>query len=248
MAGILVELIISWLLLWFICKKHLSVLGVKPTKSRVTNLGVGLLIAASCCTLYQIMTTAFINNSWVLNKQVTGKTILENSRWTLIAVLYEELIFRGALLYIAIKKLGVTKACILSAVGFGIYHWFTFNVFGNPFMMVITLLMTAIVGLSWAFAFAKTSSIYLPIGLHFGWNFISTVVFSNGPLGQSILVKANGNQLQGISSLLVFLFQVFALPLLTFWYLSWLSKKQKLPLDKEQEPPTKVLPIVKRDE
>src|SRR4051812_15293593 len=143
MAGIIVELVISWLLLWFICKKHISVLGFKPTKNRAANLVIGFLIAASCCTMYQIMTTAFIDNSWVLNKQLTGKTILESSRWTLVSVLYEELIFRGAILYIAIKKFGVTKACILSAACFGIYHWFTFNVLGNPFMMVITFLMTA---------------------------------------------------------------------------------------------------------
>jgi hypothetical protein len=158
---------------------------------------------------------------------VTGKIILENSRWTLVSVLYEELIFRGALLYIAIEKLNIKKACILSAVGFGIYHWFTFNVFGNPFMMAITFLMTAIAGLSWAFAFAKTKSLYLPIGLHFGWNFINTVVFSNGQRGQAILVRANENQLQGILSLIVFLFQVFALALLTFGYLKWLSKNKK---------------------
>jgi len=239
MAGIIVELIISWLLLWFISKKHLSVLGFRPTKSRVTNLGVGLLIAASCCTIYQMMTTAFVNNSWILNKQVTAKAILESSRWNLVSVLYEELIFRGALLYIAIKKLGVTKACILSAVCFGIYHWFTFNVFGNPFMMVITFLMTAIVGFSWAFAFAKTSSLYLPIGLHFGWNLFCMVVFSNGSSGQAIFVRMNENQLQGLLSWLVFIFQVFALPLLTFWYLDRLSKKQKLPVDKEQQPLTR---------
>jgi hypothetical protein len=87
--------------------------------------------------------------------------------------------------------------------------------------------MTAIAGLSWAFAFAKTKSLYLPIGLHFGWNFINTVVFSNGQRGQAILVRANENQLQGILSLIVFLFQVFALALLTFGYLKWLSKNKK---------------------
>ena len=226
MAGIIVELIISWLLLWFISKKHLSVLGFRPTKNRVTNLGVGLLIAASCCTIYQIMTTVFVDNNWTLNKQATGKGILESSRWALVSVLYEELIFRGALLYIAIKKLGVAKACILSAVCFGIYHWFTFNAFGNPFMMFITFLMTAIVGLSWAFAFAKTSSLYLPIGLHLGWNLFCMVVFSNGSSGQAIFVRTNENQLQGLLSWLVFIFQVFALPILIFWYLRRFSKKE----------------------
>ncbi|HTN37146.1 MAG TPA: CPBP family intramembrane glutamic endopeptidase [Arachidicoccus sp.] len=235
MVGIIVELIISWLLLWSISKKNLSVLGFRPTKSRVTNLGVGLLIAALCCTIYQIMTTAFLNNGWILNKHVTVKAILESSRWNLVSVLYEELIFRGALLYIAIKKLGITKACILSAVCFGIYHWFTFNVFGHPFMMGITFLMTAIVGFSWGLAFAKTSSLYLPIGLHLGWNLFCTVIFSNGSSGQAIFVRMNENQLQGLLSWLVFLYQVFALPLLTFWYLDRLSKKQKLPVAREQQ-------------
>jgi uncharacterized protein len=241
MIGIIVELIISWLLLWLICKKHLSVLGFSPTKNRMTNLAVGLLIAASCYTLWQLLTTAFINNSWVVNKQATAKTILEGSRWTFVSVLYEELIFRGALLYIAIKKLGVVKACILSAVCFGIYHWFSYNVFGNPLMMIITFLMTAIVGLSWAFAFAKTGSLYLPIGLHLGWNLFSIVVFSNGNFGQAIFVKASGNQLQGVSSLLVFLFQVLALPLLTFWYIKWISNRRAVRVDKEQQPLTTVL-------
>ncbi len=36
MAGILVELIISWILLWFICKEHLSVLG-KSRASEILN-------------------------------------------------------------------------------------------------------------------------------------------------------------------------------------------------------------------
>ncbi len=241
MIGIIVELIISWLLLWAFCKKHLSVLGVSPTKNRMTNLILGLLIAASCCTLWQLMATAFINNSWEINKQATAKGILESSRWTLVSVLYEELIFRGALLYIAIKKLGAVKACILSAVCFGIYHWFSYNVFGNPLMMVITFIMTAIVGLSWAFAFAKTGSLYLPIGLHLGWNLFSIVVFSNGNFGQAILVKANENQLQGLLSWFVFLFQVLAPPLITFWYLKWLSDKQAVLLDKEQQSQTTIL-------
>ena len=119
MIGIIVELIISWLLLWFICKKHLSVLGFRPTKDRMTNLMVGLFIAASCCTLWQLMTTAFIDNGWVLNKQATAKGILESSRWTLVSVLYEELIFRGALLIHCNKKI----RCCKSMYSFGSLLW-----------------------------------------------------------------------------------------------------------------------------
>ena len=238
MAGIAVELIVSWILLWFICKKHLSVLGLSPTKMRVAELAIGLLLAAACCTVYQLMTTAFIDNGWVANKQATLKAILEKSRWTLVSVLYEDMIFRGALLYIAIQRLGIAKACFLSAIAFGIYHWFTFNVLGNPLMMVVTFLMTALVGLSWAFAFAKTSSLYLPIGLHLGWNLIGAIVFSKSPSAQAILVKVNAHQAQGLLSLLIFLFQVAALPLVTFWYLSRISARRKITVGKDQMPLT----------
>jgi hypothetical protein len=218
MIGIIIELIVSWLSLWFIEKQHLSVLGFKPTKSRVANLCVGVLLAGFCCSIYHVMSTAFADNSWTTNKHLNFQTIVASCWWTLKSVLFEELIFRGALLYIAIKKLGIRKACILSAVCFGIYHWFSYNAFGNPLQMVVIFLMTAIFGLVLAFAFAKTKSFYLPVGLHFGWNLFNIVVFSSGPLGQQIFIKTNENQLQGILSLLVFLFQVFALPVLTYLY------------------------------
>lgn len=226
MIGIIVELVISWLLLWFVSRKHLSALGLKPTKSRITNFSVGLLLAAFTCALCHVMTTGFANNTWTLNKQLTVQTIAVSSWWTLKSVLFEELIFRGALLFIAIEKLGIKKACILSAVCFGIYHWFSYNAFGNPVQMVIIFLMTGIFGLVLAFAFAKTTSLYSPVGLHFGWNLFNVVVFSNGPLGHQIFVKTNANQLQGIVSLFVFLFQAFALPLLTYWYFRKVSKEQ----------------------
>jgi uncharacterized protein len=237
MIGIIIELIISWLLLWFLDKKHLSVLGCRPTKNRILNFVVGLLLAALCCTIYHIVSVAFTNNNWTLNNQLTVQAILLSSWWTLKSVLFEELIFRGALLYIAIEKIGIIRACILSAICFGIYHWFSYNAFSNPVQMIFIFFITAIAGFMFAFAFAKTKSLYLPIGLHFGWNLFNIVVFSNGPLGQQIFIKTNEDELQGILSLLIFLFQVFSLPLLTFLYLRRFSKKQNL-VNNEQQPLT----------
>jgi uncharacterized protein len=227
MAGIFVELIVSWLLLWFIQKKHLSALGLLPTGRRLLHLLLGLLIAATCCAVYEWMTTAFAGNQWVA-KANTKSTFVAAARYTIISVLYEELIFRGALLYIAIKKIGFTKACFLSAICFGIYHWFSFNVIGNPVMMIVVFFMTSIVGLSWAHAFAKTGSMYLPIGLHFAWNFMLMFVFSNDGHGDGVLVRANDHRLDGLPSLIVFAFQVLAMPALTFLYLRYLDKSSVL--------------------
>lgn len=170
MIGIIVELIISWLLLRFVAKKDFSVLGLAPSSTRLTQWSIGFLLAATICSLYHIMTTSFISNSWILNKQLTASTVLMSVWWVVKSVLFEELLFRGVLLYLAIEKWGNTKACIFSAVCFGVYHWFSFNALGNPFQMGIIFVMTAIFGFMLAISFAKTKSMYLPIGLHLGWN------------------------------------------------------------------------------
>jgi uncharacterized protein len=238
MLGLIVELIISWLLLWIFCKEGLAVLGIIPTNRRIVNLLFGFLIAAICCTVYYLSFSVFTFHNWTLNNKITQQALLISSWWTLKSVLYEELIFRGALLYILIKKLNVKTACIISATCFGVYHWFTFGAIGNPLQMVFVFILTGIWGFMFAMAFAKTKSLYLPIGLHFGWNLTNTVVFSQGPLGSQLLIGSGGQKLDGILSLTFFLFQLLAVPVITLCYLNWLSKKQKLLVEAEQPRPT----------
>lgn len=234
MLGLIVELIISWLLLWIFCRESLLVLGIVPTKSRTAGFFFGFFIAAICCTVYYLSFAVFTTSKWMFNNTISVGSLLDSSWWTLKSVLYEEFIFRGALLYILIKKLGVTIACILSAVCFGVYHWFTSGVIDNPMQMVIIFFMTGIWGLMFALAFAKTKSLFLPIGLHFGWNLVNNVVFSQGPLGKQLLTISGQGKLGAVLSVAVFLFQVLAVPVITYWYLNHLSKKQKRFVDKQQ--------------
>ncbi|MEP6748906.1 MAG: type II CAAX endopeptidase family protein [Bacteroidota bacterium] len=228
MIGLLIEIIISWLLVWFLYKKDLSVLGIRPTKSRLANLSVGFLVAAICCCIYFFSISTFTNSSWLINKTFTAKDFLKGFWWTFNSVLYEELIFRGVLLYIAIQKLGVRRACILSAVAFGIYHWFVTGALGHPVQMAIVFFMTGIWGLMFAFAFAKTKSLYLPIGLHFGWNLMNIVIFSKGPLGHQLLISAGEEKVKGVLMTILFIFQIFALPVLTYFYLGRKNKSHVL--------------------
>jgi membrane protease YdiL (CAAX protease family) len=219
MIGILVELVISWLILWAFCKKNLNALGLIPNRNRVVLFLSGLVIAVLCCIFYTGVKTLFENSHWRSNKNFTGTMALKSTNWVLNSVLYEELIFRGALLYIAVKKIGETKAVLLSAACFGIYHWFSYNALGNPVQMIIIFFMTAIWGYMFAMAFVKTGSLYLPVALHLGWNLASSVIFSNGPIGDQFLVKTGGVYLVGGTSIFVFLIQLFMLPLITFLFL-----------------------------
>ncbi|CAN5376637.1 hypothetical protein BH10BAC4_BH10BAC4_19080 [soil metagenome] len=226
MLGIIAAIVISWLLLWLLYRQNLSALGIAPSLNHLQGLVIGFSLSGVACSLYFLLQTTFIENNWIVRDGFTIRDFLSGGWWTVKSVLFEELIFRGALLYLAIQKIGERKACILSACSFGVYHWFSYGAFGSPVQMAIVFVMTSIPGLAFAFSFAKTKSLYLPVGLHFGWNLFTIVIFSSGPLGKQFLLKETDNRLEGILSLLVFIFQIAAIPLITYFYLRWLNRKQ----------------------
>lgn len=225
MIGLLIELIISWIFLWLYDRSNLLVLGIGPNRKRMNNLMYGFFTASFLCVLYYLALANLAGNRLLLNEGFTAIQFLKSTGWTLKSVLFEELIFRGALLYIAIKKFGTPTACILSAISFGIYHWFSYGVFGNPSQMLIVFFTTGIWGLMFAYAFAKTKSLYLPLGLHFGWNLVYNVIFSKGPLGHQLLISSSEKKPEGILSLVFFILQIILLPVLTYLFLRTQMKR-----------------------
>ena len=223
---LLVELTISWFLLWIIKKEDPRVLGLLPSIKRIKNLFIGILLAASICGFNYFLQTVFSGSSWTFNNDFTIEDFFHSSWWNLHSVLYEELIFRGALLYLAIDFLGIKKGCILSAICFGIYHWFSMNAFGNLWLMIYLFIGTGIMGYVWALSYAKTNSLYLPIGLHFGWNFLNNVIFSQGPLGNQLLILEVGERFNVFENTIVFLVSTFLLPFCAFFYIKQLKHEK----------------------
>jgi len=222
--GLLVELAINWVLLLLIEKKDIRVLGLFPTKKITIQLLVGFCIAAAFCGFNYSLQTLFSGSVWSINPSFTFDKFLSGSWCTMQSVLYEELIFRAALLYIAIKRIGESKAVLLSAVCFGIYHWFSMGAFGNWVVMAYLFVGTGIMGYILALAYAKTNSLYLPIGIHFGWNLINDIVFSKGPNGNQLLILKGGDFLNMLESIIVMLIQFVVFPLAAFWYIKWLKR------------------------
>lgn len=189
MLGIIVQLLISWVIIWFFEKGNLGVLGFYPTKKRLSGFFLFLIITALCCASDFIMRMAFAKEQWYVNPKLTAGILWEGVWWNIKSVLFEELIFRGVLFYILIKKLGPVKAIIISSIAFGIYHWFSHEVIGNPVQMIITFLTTGLMGVVYAYGYAKTFSLYVPIAIHLGWNLVRSVVFSETVIGDQLLVQ-----------------------------------------------------------
>lgn len=226
MIGILIAIAVSWLLLYLIEKKNILALGFLPIGKRLKQFLIGFLITGILCVLVQYLESYLKSSTWILNKIITSGIIIKSFWWDFKSVLTEELIFRGALLYILIQKIGSRKSILISAIAFGIYHWFSYGVLGNVMAMILVFIGTGLMGYAWAWAFSKTKSIMLPFGLHLGWNFIYNTIFSKGPLGELVLISKDGIELTDWTSLLNFISGLILVPIIVLIYVRYFVKKE----------------------
>jgi uncharacterized protein len=228
MIGILAILAISWILLYSTEKKSILALGIYPISERLKQLGIGFLVTSLLCFSVQFLESILKSSDWSLNQGINANLILEMFVWDLKSVITEELIFRGAILYILIKKIGTLKGALISAIAFGIYHWFSFEIFGNIVPMIIVFIGTGLMGYAWALAYSKTESIAMPIGFHLGWNFTFNTVFSNGPLGNGVLLLESNKVISDWFSLI----GLWIVPLIVLLFVKKFVPQKKIEFNK----------------
>jgi membrane protease YdiL (CAAX protease family) len=92
----------------------------------------------------------------------------------------EELTFRGGVFRVLEDGFGTAVALIASAVAFGLIHAL------NPGATVVSTAAIALEsGVLLGLAYAATRSLWLPIGLHFGWNFTEGGIFGASVSGRA---------------------------------------------------------------
>lgn len=191
MAGIIIELLLSYLLLKYVAKQNLSVLGIIPTGKKWRYLFTGFLLPFAYLSALYITLSIVGGNHYKINPEYSITDFFASLTYVLRAVIFEELIFRGALLYILIIRIGSAKAILVSAISFGIYHWFSYGIIGQAIPMLQAFLMTGIMGYLFALAYEKTRSVLLPFAIHFGINFTGMILFSRDKnIGLQLLVKS----------------------------------------------------------
>ncbi len=90
----------------------------------------------------------------------------------------EELLFRGAVFRITEEWLGTTAALIISAALFGLAHGL------NPSATPIGVIAIGLeAGVLLGVAYSASRSLWLPIGMHFGWNFTEGGIFGTAVSG-----------------------------------------------------------------
>ena len=83
-----------------------------------------------------------------------------------VAAAKEEVIFRGYAFQRLAEAITPVGAIAVTSAFFGLAH------FANPHRTWISTLNTALVGIPFCVAYLRTRSLWMPIGMHFVWNFL----------------------------------------------------------------------------
>lgn len=179
---------ISLLLIWLFEKGNLSVLGLTPTKDRLKYFTLLFIVSAILSATAFLLRMYFAKEEYTITQSLTAKSILLETWYQFRTVLTEELICRGALLYILIKKIGQTKAVLISSIIFAVLHWINAGVWGNLTQMIIVFTFTFSMGLLLAYSYARTFSLLIPFAIHFGWNLTQNYIFPDTTAGNHVFV------------------------------------------------------------
>ena len=194
-------LLLCWLAVYLLEKKNVFHQWLFPPRRRVSEFFLGLILSIALCIFTQILLSQLHGRTWHLSNDISLGKITFSLLYDFNSVVSEELLFRGFILLVLIKYFKTAPAMLVSASVFGIYHWFTFGVWGNLATMALVFVVTGLTGYVFAAAYVKTKSIILPVGIHLGWNWINNTMFSNGPNGIQVLEPDKTIPLEGLNAI-----------------------------------------------
>lgn len=102
---------------------------------------------------------------WVGSGPRVAVMVLGVAYVTMLAAMNEELAFRGYPFQRLVEGIGPVGGIVFLSVLFGALH------LGNPHVSLWGFLNTIEVGALLAVAYLRTRSLWMPWGIHFGWNF-----------------------------------------------------------------------------
>ena len=106
----------------------------------------------------------YVSIHWT-GRQVPPGTLLATVALLLVAAGTEELVFRGFPLQILVDGMGKWPAIVVMSALFGAMHYPD-----NPHASLLSSANTGLAGILLSLAYVQTRSLWLPYGIHVGWN------------------------------------------------------------------------------
>jgi membrane protease YdiL (CAAX protease family) len=154
---------------------NLSDIGLGWTAASRRNLSLGMLggIGGALLVVLLPLVLRLADFERVPGERLRWPSLLFVSILLLFGAVGEEMLFRGYGFQVLVKGIGPFATVLPVAVLFGLAHSQNLN-FG-PIALFNTILWGVVLG----FAYLRSGDLWLPIGLHFGWNWTLPLMGAN---------------------------------------------------------------------
>jgi uncharacterized protein len=149
-------------------RRPLADIGLGATRASLINFILGLALGGGAA-VFMLIAPLLAGTGHLLQNprsEATAPTLIFYLFTLLVAATGEELIFRGYALQLLIEKMGPFATILPISVIFGVVHA------ANPHSSRVGVLNTVIWGILLGYSFLRSRDLWLPIGLHFGWNVV----------------------------------------------------------------------------
>jgi len=170
---------------------RLADIGLGWTAASRRNLSIGILggIGAALTVVLGPIVVRAADLEPVPSEHFQLPSLIFVSIILLFGAVGEEMLFRGYGFQVLVRAIGPFATILPTAVLFGLGH--SYNLSFNGLALFNTILWGVLLG----YAFVRSGDLWLPIGLHFGWNWTLPVLgvnlsgFTMGVTGYSVQWK-----------------------------------------------------------
>jgi membrane protease YdiL (CAAX protease family) len=151
--------------------KPLGSIGLAFCGRWKSELAIGVTLGAAMILAVAAMEWGLSLARFTWNFNSAGQVFSGGAYYGLLfaaAATNEELAFRGYPFQRLVEAFGPVAAVGISSLFFGLVH------LGNPSHTWLSTCNTALVGVPLAVAYLRTRALWLPIGMHFAWNFFQS--------------------------------------------------------------------------
>ncbi|MBV8829507.1 MAG: CPBP family intramembrane metalloprotease [Acidobacteriaceae bacterium] len=141
-------------------------IGLQPNNAGLRNLLIGILFGGGAAAL-MLLAPILAGTGHLVGRSedsFTWPTLFFYLAALLVAAVGEEMIFRGYAFQLLVEKIGPFATILPVSIIFGLAH----N--ANPHATGLGVANTAFWGVLLGYAFLRARDLWLPIGLHYGWN------------------------------------------------------------------------------
>jgi hypothetical protein len=164
----------SFVMTRYVNRKPVAAIGLWVTRRAVRDVGagVGIGVAMMAGIFVAELLLGYASPVWQgFGPGQAGLALLRLGAVFAVAAVLEELLFRGYAFQTLMQGITFVPAMVILSLLFALAHA------QNPNVTVTGLCNVALAGMWLSFAYLKTRGLWLPIGLHFGWNFAQTGLF-----------------------------------------------------------------------